>query len=791
MNKLLPIALLALTVSCTQQPKIANAPINPAVSGYLSVVQLTGDSTSVVLTDYFPTPEIVDSVQVGCGLAHRLSADKTTLTLLAVGNQLPPLSVMSVWIKGDCYNLLMRRGRKLNVHYEFNPAGKRYKVVQLAGQINDWNPKATTLSFDGKVYSANLSLNPGKYHYQLVLDGKWQIDPANPMKEDNGQGAFNSVLLVGNQQPEKMPHIVATGFANGRISIESRNNIDSVLVMWQNSLLSGDFVKLQDGRISVAIPSNASSFERSHIRVFAYNQYGEANDLLIPLEGNKPVMQTAQLKRTDKHSQIMYFLMVDRFNNGDTSNDRKVDDPEINPKANYFGGDIAGVAQKIDDGYFKSLGVNTIWLSPITQNPLGAWGLYPNPRTKFSGYHGYWPITLTTVDFRFGTGGEFTALVDLAHRSNMNVLLDYVANHVHQEHPLYKQHPDWATNLYLPDGTLNTERWDEHRLTTWFDVFLPTLDLERQEVYEPLTDSALFWLTSYGIDGFRHDATKHIHENFWRRLTQKIKLAIPERSVYQIGETYGSKELIASYIGSGMLDSQFDFNIYDASVAAFGRSDVPFEQLNTNLHETFSYYGWNHLMGNISGNQDRPRFISLAGGSLRFDEDAKLAGWTREIGVGDTAAYSKLCMLMAFNMTIPGVPTIYYGDEYGVPGANDPDNRRMAKFGDYTPNEQRTLEAVKKLTAIRNQNMALIYGDFNVLAISSTSYAYLRTYMRNSVLTAFNKSNLEQAISVEIPTYVDVSKLKAEFGNSFTIEGGKLTINLKPTAFEIITLKQN
>ena len=101
-----------------------------------------------------------------------------------------------------------------------------------------------------------------------------------------------------------------------------------------------------------------------------------------------------------------------------------------------------------------------------------------------------------------------------AHKRDINIILDYVANHVHKEHPLYQKHPDWATNLYLPDGTLNTEKWDEHRLTTWFDTFMPTLDLERPEIYEPMTDSALFWVTEYKFDGFRHDATKHIPDVF-------------------------------------------------------------------------------------------------------------------------------------------------------------------------------------------------------------------------------------------------------------------------------------
>lgn len=124
------------------------------------------------------------------------------------------------------------------------------------------------------------------------------------------------------------------------------------------------------------------------------------------------------------------------------------------------------------------------------------------------------------IDARFGTADEFKELVKEAHARNMNVLLDFVSNHIHENHPYYKTHPDCATNLYLPDGTLNTEKWDEHRLTTWFDVFLPTLNLEKPEIVDMLTDSAVFWIKEYNLDGFRHDATKHVPELFWRTLTK-------------------------------------------------------------------------------------------------------------------------------------------------------------------------------------------------------------------------------------------------------------------------------
>lgn len=789
MRKLSIIILSVLAISCQKGIELKNVPEKPAVNDLLTVVQLLGDSTEVVMTDYFPNPTVIDSVCMPNVFSYSLSDDKSKLTIKCNNSELPKLNVMDVWVSGAKYSLVLRKGRKIPVNFEYNSSGKKVKSVQLTGQINDWNPAATPLTFDGSVFKATMMLNPGKYHYQVVVDGKWMLDPANPVKEDNNMGGFNSVLVVGNNQPEKLPHLVAESINGNVLNIKVINSVDKVIVLWQNYLLNEEFITIDVQDIKLTIPSNAESFKRSYIRVWAFNEYGESNDLLIPLEGNKPVVSTLQLTRADKNSQIMYFLMVDRFNNGNSKNDKKVDDPEILPEANYYGGDLAGVTQKIKDGYFTALGINTIWLSPITQNPLGAWGLYPEPRTKFSGYHGYWPISSSKVDFRFGTSDELKELIAEAHSRNMNVILDYVANHVHKEHPLFIEHPDWATSLYLPDGSLNTERWDEYRLTTWFDVFLPTLDLKRPEVYEPMTDSALYWLTEFGLDGFRHDATKHIHENFWRRLTQKVKQNVPDRSVYQIGETYGSKELIASYIGSGMLDSQFDFNIYDASVAAFARPDIAFTQLNNSLHETFDYYGWNNLMGYISGNQDRARFISYAGGAVRFDEDAKKAGWTREIGVGDSVAYSKLCMLNAFNMTIPGVPTIYYGDEFGSPGGNDPDNRKMMKFDGFNSKEQFTLETVKRLVNIRRENMALNYGNFIVLIADKDVYAYVRTYLNNSVIVVFNKSAEEKEITLQLPSFIGKRMFSAEFSSEFSVDNSAITVKVKPNFFEILVGK--
>jgi len=790
MKRILFISIAFLLASCGAREVIPHYAQNSEIRGLASVVQLAGEESEVILGDYFLDVSLIDTIIAPRNFDVLMAADKKTVNLIAQSNSIPQLSELKVWANGACYSLLMRKSRKQLVNFTYQPKGKQPKSVQLAGQINDWNPSKTNLEKVDGVWETTLLLNPGKYHYQVVVDGDWILDPANPVIEDNNIGGQNSVLRVGESNPNLLPFIYTKDTKSEKIFIGFENKVDELFVIWENYRLSDNFVSIEDAGATITIPANANGLKRSHIRVWAYNAEGESNDLLIPLEGRRVVTSTAQLNRSDLHTQIMYSLMIDRFYNANPDNDQPVDDPEIHPKANYYGGDIAGITKKITDGYFAELGINTIWVSPITQNPLGAYGLYPEPRTKFSGYHGYWPISSSKVDFRFGTSDEVHQMLAEAHKRDINIILDYVANHVHQEHPLYQKHPDWATELYLPDGTLNTEKWDEHRLTTWFDTFMPTLDLERPEVYEPMTDSALFWVTQYKFDGFRHDATKHIPEIFWRTLTRKIKENVePNRTIYQIGETYGSHELISSYIGSGMLDGQFDFNVFDAATATFGRTDVPFTNLHSKLIEGFSYYGWNNLMGIITGNHDKGRFISYAGGALSFDEDAKKAGWTRHIGVGDEVGYKKLQMLNAFNLTIPGVPTIYQGDEFGQPGGNDPDNRKMMQFDDLNPQEQQTIEVTKKLTNLRRTNMALNYGTFEPVLVNDKVYAYARTYLGNVVLVVFNNSNVAADIGMELPARFAELSFSSNFDNEFSKSNEKLTVKLDGFSFEVFTVE--
>ena len=596
------------------------------------------------------------------------------------------------------------------------------------------------------------------------------------------------VVLAGPRNADRNLFTVETDC--DAISVVAEQVPQQIVAMWQNCRLpETSIVRVSDG-FGVVVPKDAERMERSYLRVYAADATGLYNDLLVPLAGGRIVKRAAELDRHDAQTQVLYSLMIDRFANGNPDNDRRLDRPDVLPKVDYYGGDLKGITKQIEAGFFDELGITTVWISPITQNPYDAWGQNADPATRFSGYHGYWPIYVTRIDDRFGTDAELRELLDTAHAHGLNVILDYVANHLHINSPVLQAHPDWTTPMYLPDGRRNLELWDDERLTTWFDVHIPTLDLERSEICEPMTDSALYWIANYDFDGFRHDACKHIPENYWRMLCHKMKTRFPDRRLWQIGETYGSPELIGSYVKSGMIDAQFDFNVYHTAIDVLAQQG-DMRAIAGVVAESAACYGAHHTMGNITGNHDKPRFVSIAGGAVDPAEDTKRAGWVREIGVGDPVGYRKLALLEALICTIPGVPCIYQGDEYGVPGANDPDNRRMMQFDGYTSEEQAMRETTRSLIALRRSEMPLLYGDMATLFVDHDAWVFARVYLGEVVVVAFNNSPEERTIEFALPEpLIDGQPLKPRFGGAVTTDfDGGLTLTLAGNAFEVLTKK--
>lgn len=716
-----------MSVEATEQPH------RDYIHGLASPIRLNAGPTYVLLSDYIQQYKKVESAVF---LGDTLEIDTITWDVVITKQPNQAIAPLKLFVEGQRHDIPVFKTEKLNYTFTYKAEGTPEKI-ELAGNMNGWNPSATPLRLENGIWTTNFVLDPGVYQYQVVIDGAWQLDQNNPESMSNGQGGFNSLFIVGDPQA-KAPNLFTSKPLEDAIPIAI--NAAGTIHIWWEDLYQGEMA-VHPGADTVWVltpPAISKTMENSTLRAWIESEGLRGNDIVVPLKYGEPITSSSLLSRTDPHKWIMYFLMVDRFEDGDSTINNPVNDPSILPIANHLGGDLIGVQNQLTKGYFDQLGVNTIWVSPIAKNAEGAWGLWNKGVTStFSGYHGYWPTSSSIIDPNFGTEESFKNLITSVHENDMNIIVDYVANHVHENHPVYQQHKSWATSLYLPDGRMNTELWDEHRLTTWFDTFLPTLNLEDPVVAEAMTDSALFWLDQFDIDGFRHDATKHIPQDFWRLLTLKAKdrylnpdqQSDAERSTFQIGETYGNPELISSYVSSGMLDAQFDFNLYDACVDAFAKDHTSFENLQRVLEESLHFYGAHHLMGNITGNQDRVRFTSYADGSVRFDEDGKLAGWTRTIENAGEEGFDKMCMLQAFILTTPGIPCIYYGDEIGMPGGNDPDNRRMMLFEDLSVEQQELKNSVASLTQLRNDRMSLIYGDLVITKATKDLFSFSRIYL--------------------------------------------------------------
>lgn len=749
MRRLLFIAFVfALSVRCTppETTAVADASRAPHALPWLPI-DLQPDTTWIPISDFLIDPSALERVTWEDG--SELPVEGGVIQLM----QQPKLGMgfLAFWVGGEALQVPVMRSKLQPITYA---VGRHYPTsssIAFKSSFTGWAP-VDVPEIDGQ-RALTFHLPPGDHPFQIARDGAWGTDPNYPSRP-NGFGAFNSILHVEEAGPG--PDLVCTQHLTGEhtndLVLQTRPEA-TIYGWWDNHLYAMPRPD-STGKASIRVPAAAYGMKRSHLRVWAADAVGVSEQVLIPLEFGVPIEDASHLTRDDRWAMVMYFLMVDRFANGDASNDAPIADHRIHPRANHHGGDFAGITQAIESRYFEELGVNTVWVSPIVTNPDSAYGWWSDPATDvtsaFSGYHGYWPIRSTETDRRFGSFDEFNQLVETAHDHELNVLVDYVANHVHEEHPVYQAHPEWATNLYLPDGRLNTQLWDDERLTTWFDTFMPTLDFSKPEVVDAMTDSALWWVQHTDIDGFRHDATKHIPEAFWRSLTAKVKAETRNgRNVFQIGETYGSPELIASYLSTGMLDAQFDFNHYDTMVATFASDSADFAGLVATAQQSLAAYGAHHLMGNITGNQDRPRFTSLADGAVALDEDSKFAGWTRDIQHQGPVGYQKMRLLTSYLFSIPGVPCIYYGDELAYAGGNDPDNRKMMRFSGWNDQERRTRDHAAAWAHLRTDRMSMLYGSTQYTAVTPDVLRITRRYMGETTEVWINKS--AEAFPLEAP----------------------------------------
>jgi glycosidase len=236
-----------------------------------------------------------------------------------------------------------------------------------------------------------------------------------------------------------------------------------------------------------------------------------------------------------------------------------------------------------------------------------------------------------------------------------------------------------------------------------------------------------------------------------------------------------------------MLDGQFDFNVYDVANTTFaGVGGSNLQQLKAILNASLCSYGSHNLMGNISGNHDKPRFMAYASGDLKFGEDSKAAGWQRNLGITDSTAYDKLLLMNAFNMTIPGIPVIYYGDEIGLTGANDPDCRKMMRFKGLNNREKKLLASITKLAHLRSDNPVFMYGDFINIQATTTTWIYARKYFNKEAILIFNNSSSAKTIEITLPKSIKSITFASVFNTKFSKIEAKLTVALAPFSMDVL-----
>jgi len=642
-----------------------------------------------------------------------------------------------------------------------------------------------------KEYQASFDADRFELKVSVGKDAKGLVDI--PLEVANGGHPTGcmGILTIAVDEPGGLPE-TPTVFAESQTSelITFRfsgdspvTRISAVLERPDGSSSITSFALLNGASVRVA---TSSVPDGSWIRVVAADDKGRVSRAIRAQVRPKEGFQW--------QDGIIYYAFTDRFMNGDPGNDRPVKDPAVLSQANYYGGDFGGIQKKIEDGYFKKLGINVLWLAPLNRNPDGAWKEYLPPYRSYTGYHGYWPVSETEVEPRFGGEEGLKNLVGSAQKSGIKIIADLVLRHVHIENPLWKEHPDWFGSITLPDGRKNLRLWDEQQFTTWFEEFLPGFDFDKPEPVAFLISNAEAWAQKFGLDGYRLDAVKHIRYSFWpkfRSAMREMQEADRLAPMYFVGETFMDRKGIMSFVGPNMLDGQFDFPLYDTIMDVFAKGEKGFAELEKSLSESETIYGKETLMSPLIGNHDKSRFMAFADGDLPDPKISKEeeVGWTKPPRVDNPASYEKLKLAMAFLLSIDGVPMVYYGDEVGLTGAGDPDNRKMMPLESELSAEQKSVrDYFSKMAALRSAHPALRYGSRRHLVADDSRYAFARRHFDDRVLAVWNKgketAGFDLAVGPELP---DGRYSDALTGKTIDVKSGKAKFSLDAmsTAFFI------
>lgn len=509
----------------------------------------------------------------------------------------------------------------------------------------------------------------------------------------------------------------------------------------------------------------------------------------------------------------LYFLVTDRFNNGDLKNDVNFNRTEKAAVLRGFeGGDLRGIIQKIDEGYFKKLGINAIWMTPIVEQIHGA---TDEGTGKTYGFHGYWAKDWTVLDPNFGTEKDLKELVEKAHNQGIRIVLDAVINHtgpttnLDETYPMtwVRTEPQCKYNNYenttactlvanLPDvltesnekaglPTLLEKKWRkegryEKEMSELNEFFVKTGYPRAPKYY------IMKWLSDYvrkfGIDGYRVDTVKHTNEDVWKDFKKvcdqafaEFKLNNPDKVLdkntpfFTVGEVYG-------YGISGK-------QIYD-----FGDKKVNYFQNGFTSLINFDFKGdANKSYEEIFSNYDKILHQDLTGKTVMNYATSHDDGWPFDKERKRTYETATKLLLA------PGISQIYYGDETGrkliVAGAEgDANLRSNMNWEDIKNNTetQKLLEHWQKLGQFRRNHPSVGAGFHKM--ISNSPYWFSRTHKTDKVVIGLDLPTGTKEVNVS-GIFENGTKVKDAYsGATMPVLDGKVSLT---NNYQIVLLEKN
>lgn len=484
------------------------------------------------------------------------------------------------------------------------------------------------------------------------------------------------------------------------------------------------------------------------------DQYGNKFSTTVDVEITDRVKENK--KDFDWDEAVVYFMMTDRFFDGNESNntasgaDTYGDNPGL-----YHGGDFAGVTTKLD--YLQNLGVNTIWITPIVENIKGVAvtdeGSKDVPYN--AAYHGYWASDFTKLNPTLGTTEEFETMISEAHKRGMRIMVDIVVNHA-----------GYGTESTFAD-MLRDKSVSEGDIKSW-QSGLPDFATENADVRAKLVEWQTAWMKDYGVDYFRVDTVKHVDSTTWAAL--KNSTTKVNSSFKMIGEYFGAGYASnGSSLGTGQMDADLDFDFNDQATSFVSGNISSVEKFlsarNSALNNTY-----------MTG-----QFLSS------HDEDGFKAALMKGKGYTKDEATSAALVAATLQLTAKGIPVIYYGEEVGLSGLNNypyQTNRYDMDFSLATEDNV-TYQHYKNLLSIRNAYTDVFTrGSRNVVA-SSDEECYdviARSYGDTTLYVGMNIKDTAKEVKVPVSLAAGTEVKDLYSGATYTVGSDKTVAVTIPAA---------